>query len=116
MAIYTALYARFASQWAYLANLFNQIKASEIKKVDNPSELTAWKAGFIEDCEDLHLATKPMFATLIHVWLTDEKYGKDVIDAFIKYAPGGKTRYLNLLKRVETVHSRIKEKYKITDD
>ena len=30
-AVYVALYSRFQSQWSYLANLYNQIKASEAR-------------------------------------------------------------------------------------
>ncbi len=30
-AVYFALYARFASQWSYLANLYNKIKEAETR-------------------------------------------------------------------------------------
>lgn len=59
---YTALYARFASQWSYLAGVYNQIMAAQVRVAPPDSEgrraLEFWKAGFIEDAEDLHLATK----------------------------------------------------------
>ncbi|GAF89619.1 unnamed protein product, partial [marine sediment metagenome] len=84
-AFYTALYARFASQWTYLANLYNQIKGAESRawekgsNVDHNPALAAWKAGFIEDAEELHLATKPLFASVIRVWACQE----NVKQAFI---------------------------------
>jgi hypothetical protein len=69
VAVYFGLYARFASQWTYLAGLYNQIKASEIaalaqlvgkddKNTEKPIEevmrkLAEWKAGFIEDAENI---------------------------------------------------------------
>jgi hypothetical protein len=97
-AVYFALYARFASQWGYLANLYNQIKAAEVKdlSVDRLLVMAQWKAGFIEDSEDLHLSTKGVFAGIIRTWLED----KDVKESFIKHAPGGQGRLDNLLKRV----------------
>ena len=96
---YTALYARFASQWEYLADLYNQIKAKQIdvavsdvrdelhalrqKVIENPNQppddhfcnaaylLAQWKAGFIEDAEKLHLAEKPPFAAVVSNWKSD---------------------------------------------
>jgi len=50
--IYTALYARFSSQWSYLANLYNSIKQVEINAADK-EVLAEWKAGFMEDAETL---------------------------------------------------------------
>lgn len=60
-ASYAASYSRFASQWVYLAELYNQIKAAElsIPEVLTPAQVLVfaeWKAGFLEDCETLHLA------------------------------------------------------------
>jgi hypothetical protein len=87
---YTALYARFASQWSYLANLYNQIMEAKVQSGICPLEeslplqepqvrqaepsgnyanrlrsMQKWQVGFIEDAEELHLATKPMFASVI---------------------------------------------------
>jgi hypothetical protein len=102
---YTALYARFASQWSYLANVYNQIMAAKsaargrswldnFQEVGTESEaLQKWQAGFIEDAEELHLATKPMFANVIVSML--EKPG--VRKWFIEAAPGGVKR-LDLLE------------------
>ncbi len=96
---YTALYARFASQWQYLADLYNQIKSKEIdlasnKDCDigrhredaiktisdnaintccNPAHLLAeWKIGFIEDANTLHLSDKPPFANVVQRWSSDD--------------------------------------------
>jgi hypothetical protein len=35
---YVALYSRFASQWAYLASLYNQIKQAECERIENPAQ------------------------------------------------------------------------------
>lgn len=51
-ATYASLYARFASRWTYVAGLYNQIKAAEIRDGHHPEcqpALNLWKAGFIED-------------------------------------------------------------------
>jgi len=70
---YTALYARFASQWSYLANLYNQIMAVQTTQRDHDREaMTDWKVGFIQDASELHLAGKPMFAEVISNMLEDE--------------------------------------------
>jgi len=96
---YTALYARFASQWQYLADLYNQIKAKEIDLANNkeceiakyremainstsddpintccnPAHLLAeWKIGLIEDANTLHLSNKPPFESVVKLWNSDE--------------------------------------------
>lgn len=82
-AVYVALYARFTSQWTYMANLYNQIKQAEIT-VQEPlgkKILAQWKAGYIEDAYTTHMATKPMVAGVIHAWYLDP----DVKDAFINH-------------------------------
>jgi hypothetical protein len=87
-AVYVALYARFSSQWQYLAQLYNQLmevgvmgKAGDINEV----RLINWRAGFIEDAYCLHLACKPMFASAINEMLKDGKvlaaYRSSTIDA-----------------------------------
>src|SRR5690242_18530191 len=46
---YAALYARFASQWSYLASVYNQIKATECRgDANEPPALAQWKAAFID--------------------------------------------------------------------
>lgn len=96
-AVYAALYARFSSQWSYLATLYNQIKQTEIQLL-NPSvpdlmtaqdRLAQWKAGYIEDAQDLHLHTKSNIAGIIHFWSRDS----NVAEAFINWAPGGQARW-----------------------
>lgn len=106
---YTALYARFASQWSYLASVYNQIMAAKVatssrswlatvQDVRTESEaLQKWQAAFIEDAEELHLATKPMFANVILSML--EKPG--VREWFIDAAPGG-------VKRLDLLEARVK--------
>jgi hypothetical protein len=61
-AVYAALYARFASQWSYLAGVYNQMRQTLVTTEEpNGDHLVMWRAAFIEDALDLHLATKPMF-------------------------------------------------------
>ncbi len=95
--IYTALYARFASQWSYLAGLYNQIKNAETHAGCSSDALADWQAGFIEDAEELHLASKPLFASVIRDW------GKkaQVENRFVKHGPGGKAWFDKLMTRVE---------------
>lgn len=76
-AIYFSLYARFSSQWVYLAGVYNQIKSAEVRLHEKgPTEaallaLAEWKAGFIADADELHLAGKPLFASAILAWSKD---------------------------------------------
>jgi hypothetical protein len=60
----TPPYARFSSQWSYLAGVYNQIKAAECRTGFQETVLAQWKAGFIEDAADLHLLRKAMFASI----------------------------------------------------
>lgn len=95
-AAYAALYARFASQWAYLAGVYNQIKAAESR--DKPSDvrkLAQWKAGFIEDAEYLHLASKPSVAAIARAWLREPQVRAE----FERNTPGGKRR-LEVLRQI----------------
>jgi hypothetical protein len=101
-AIYAALYARFASQWTYLANLYNQIKAAECRNDCNEKALAGWKAGFIEDAQELHLCLKPLFASVIQAWAKE----RAVREAFVDNAPGGEERLALLMSRVDTVWER----------
>lgn len=82
-AVYVALYARFTSQWTYMANLYNQIKQAEITAQEplRKKILAQWKAGYIEDAYTTHMATKPMVAGVIRAWYLDP----DVKDAFIEH-------------------------------
>lgn len=98
--VYVALYSRFASQWNYLASLYNQIMATAVQHppdgVTATQALHLWQAGFIEDAEDLHLATKPMFASVIRSMLKR----KTIRDDFIEHAPGGAARLSALEQQV----------------
>ncbi len=92
-ATYTALYTRFASQWKYLAGVYNQIKAAET----SGAYTAAWKAGFIEDADDLYLTSKPMFASTVRAWARDP----DVRAAFRKDTVGGGLRLNHIRERAE---------------
>lgn len=97
---YIALYTRFSSQWQYLADLYNQIKAKEIdvavvsaeaaktdrEGLDNKPDgmssphitpqqlLLEWKRGFVADSEHLHLSLKEPFKQVYEEW--DAAYEK----------------------------------------
>jgi hypothetical protein len=102
-ATYAAFYTRFSSQWAYIAEVYNSIKATQYSTPDgNAAALAEWKAGFIEDCEDLHLARKPSLATTIHAWGAQ----RDVQQAFADHAVGGRERLSALLRIVAEVAQR----------
>jgi hypothetical protein len=77
-AVWAGLYARFASQWTYLADEYNQIRhALSIRPKptdENKQHSQMWRAGFIEDALDLHLATKPMFVPYLMRLLEDEDH------------------------------------------
>jgi hypothetical protein len=98
-AVYAALYARFASQWSYLASLYNQIKAAECRKDCDVDRLAQWKAGFIEDAQELHLARKPHFAAIIRAWANNAK----VAAQFEQDAAGGRSRLDKLLADAQRV-------------
>lgn len=107
-AVYVALYTRFSSQWQYLASLYNLIKAAESSS-DKLDVIAEWKAGFIEDAADLHLATKCIFASVIHAW------GRECeIEAqFVKNSPGGKNRFDRLMKKVDEAYKRHHERLSV---
>jgi hypothetical protein len=95
-AVYAGLYSRYSSQWTYVAGTYNQIKAAECANIWTGRPLAEWKAGFIEDAEALHVATKPTIAPTIAAWLEHES----VQLAFDKYSPGGIAQRERLTKRV----------------
>ncbi|PKL40554.1 MAG: hypothetical protein CVV44_02815 [Spirochaetae bacterium HGW-Spirochaetae-1] len=106
--IYAALYARFSSQWTYLANLYNQIKQAETRCEINSEKLAEWKAGFVEDAEVLHLMMKPIFSSVICEWLKDDK----VRGKFDQFTPGGDNKLDYIAKMVNKVCDEEKEKSK----
>ncbi|HGM6066464.1 TPA: hypothetical protein ACKP39_000108 [Stenotrophomonas maltophilia] len=109
--VYVALYSRFASQWSYLANLYNQILQTAVqnppKDVSSEQVYRLWQAGFIEDAEELHLAGKPMFASVIHSMLAKQETREN----FIAHAPGGEPRLTKLEGKIlEALRSSIKKR------
>lgn len=83
-AVYLALYARFAAQWAYLSSLYNEIMAvcaCNNLDGDQAKYLALWKAAFIDDAITLHLSTKPTFAMLIRDLLRDDAVQEAYADA-----------------------------------
>ncbi|MHA6886961.1 hypothetical protein [Ralstonia pseudosolanacearum] len=105
--VYLALYARFSSQWAYLASLYNQIKQTEATAGVDVDVLAQWKAGFIEDAENLHLACKASFAPVIKTWGAQPK----VAEAFEKYVPGGRLRWTGLKRRIDHATEKVESKF-----
>jgi hypothetical protein len=72
---YAAFYSRFSSQWAYIADLYNQQMALAITLSDVTIEgdnYKAWQSAFIEDAVCMHLATKEGFRNAINEMLEDE--------------------------------------------
>jgi hypothetical protein len=106
-AIYAALYSRFASQWTYLANLYNSIKAASIMEGIEDARLAEWKAGFIEDADYLHLSHKENFASIIMTWGEEEA----VKESFIKFTPGGLRRYQTLMESISVRYEEICKKH-----
>lgn len=76
LAVYLALYARFASQWSYLCSVYNQIQQTEVTTPgltdDQRAALVTWKVGFIVDAWCHHLLAKPPFAGTIARWLIED--------------------------------------------
>jgi hypothetical protein len=104
-----------ASQWSYLAGVYNTIVKAILDREDKykddcrsdsfPCEsetLAFWIASFIEDAEDLHLATKRAFAPAIRAWLDVPK----VAEAFDSAAPGAKDRRQHLEAKLTEAHER----------
>ena len=98
-AMYAALYARFSSQWTYLASLYNPIKVTEAQ-ADTPQRndvVRSMKAGFIEDAEELHLALKQTYAALIRHWVSDQMVRND----YEASVTGGTFRLKRLISDVD---------------
>lgn len=92
-AVYAALYARFSSQWTYLAGVYNSIKQTEAE-CHCPAAMAEWKADFMEDAECLHLATKNTIAPIIKGWGNDQ----NVRVAFLRSTPCGEQRFHRLMR------------------
>jgi hypothetical protein len=100
-ASYAALYTRFSSQWIYLADMYNKIMAAQASQSvmtdDSKRTFEVWKSAFIEDAEEVHLATKPGYAGIILSWLKIP----EVRMAYIDNTPGGIVRLKRLEKLVK---------------
>jgi len=103
-AVYTALYTRYASQWQYLAKLYNDIKSKEIdlaSRGEHPERtgplLDRWKAAFIADANAMHLATQESYATVIGDWLNSEHIRAAYLEA------NDEAAYNELVKRLMKV-------------
>lgn len=110
-AVYFGLYSRFSSQWVYLSNLYNQIKQSETttnnQTKKSKKSMTEWKAGFIEDASNLHMATKSSIAPIIKEWSGDPR----VKGAFVRNTPGGEHRYRKLICLVNEACNSVEKRY-----
>ena len=102
-SVYAALYTRFSSQWAYLANLYNMIKQSACNDQVSEDVLAEWKAGFIEDAEYLHLAHKENFVSIISAWGNEDK----VKAKYIEFTPGGEIRHTKLMNEIAARYTTI---------
>lgn len=98
-ATYAALYTRFASQWTYLAGVYNQIKAAASRKDACPDIIAEWKAGFIEDASELHLLRKPMIASISSTWLQDAA----VLKALVDWTPKGAEKLTQMRAQVDVI-------------
>lgn len=104
-AVYAALYTRFSSQWGYLAGVYNSIKETEAGGVDDDGKqaLAQWKAGFIDDADTLHLASKGSFAGVVLNWARDEEVGAAYVAA---NQSTGAADLRALVERIELQHKR----------
>lgn len=110
-AIYLAFYSRFSAQWSYLANMYNQIKQAEVTRSDflnTAEQLAQWKAGFIEDALELHLASKPSIAGIICAWSQDPK----IEAAFVQFTLAGKARWAHVLNLANSAKSSTELQWK----
>lgn len=109
---YALLYARFASQWTYLAGMYNEIKAAQCRKDVDLDVIAEWNAGFIEDCDDLHLLRKMIFASTAQEWLKPNQSGRSlVLENLTKHAPGGATRCNRIIGEIDEVVGRVTNSY-----
>ena len=101
-AVYVALYARFSSQWAYLAGLYNQqleVAITTSKEKLNGENYAIWQAAFIEDAVCMHLATKRGFSNAIYLMLQE----KDIRDILEEDAHFGKQRVQELETKLKAI-------------
>jgi hypothetical protein len=95
--VYVALYARFANQWNYLADVYNQQMAVAIETEKDDSKrrrlMATWEAAFVEDARDLHLARKPMFAEAIRDILKNEDSRQAYLASARSGGPAGLAKF-----------------------
>lgn len=98
---YVAFYSRFAAQWNYLATLYNQMVVTCVplskEERENNEVLNAWRAAFVEDASDLHLARKSMFRSIVTGWLQRPL----VVAAFLESTKHGERRIEALEKQLD---------------
>jgi hypothetical protein len=111
---YAALYARFSAQWTYLAGVYNQLKAAQCRSECNQDVMAQWRAGLIEDCDDLHLLRKPMFASICHGLLIMKGEGGDATrTCFDLHTAGGEARRRRIEADVLKVVEREARRYSV---
>jgi len=111
--VYALLYARFSSQWTYIAGLYNQLKAAQARTDVNKDVIAEWRAAFVEDCDELHLLRKPMFASIVDNLVNSERDDtKKVRKLFEDHTPGGKLRLDKISKEVAEVVAKVAAQYK----
>jgi hypothetical protein len=101
-ATYIALRGRFSDQWRYLAGVYNQIKAAECRRDIEKEALREWKAGFVEDAVEVHLARKRIYAQVIVNWLREPAVESLVLEYM------GRTDFVKLkvaLRRIVRRHT-----------
>jgi hypothetical protein len=109
---YAALYARFASQWTYLAGVYNALKQAQVAGDYNEEHMAEWRAGFVEDCDDLHLLRKPMFASIVHGLISGEgSHVSAVCAAFDQHTPGRQKRRERIAREAKEVVERLSRLY-----
>ena len=108
-AVYAAFYARFVSQWTYLSNLYNTLRDQEINLSPSSAaamqnKLSERKAEFIFDAINLHLDSKPAFASKIYLWLTQDT---KVMENFLTLHPKGLDDIYKANKEFKVLLNRI---------
>jgi len=127
-ALYFFRYQQYSAQYLHLTQMYNSIRSAEIKmhaggvgKPDKQSalwpkahneaykSLARWKAGFIELAEELHLATRLPFISIIKTWGEDDSL--NVRGVFDKHFPGGATRFDCLMLEINSRMNNLKNEY-----
>lgn len=111
--VYASLYTRFASQWMYLANLYNKIKETSVRNrgAEKYSAMAEWKAGFLEDAQLMHLATHRVFVAVVQQWGGE----REVERKFLQHCPRGERRFDGLMRDVDAALQRQESKYGYKD-